>query len=536
MHYRLYGVLATALASAAAFAQTTSLHRVAGFGGDTTSASILNGGAAFGTSMRVVNGSMKGQRAYIATALGTSEVGTLSTSSTGQGSSAVQFFNGTIATGVYQVYPGTGGTPLRAFRYVAGSHTSEDLGDFGLQGSSLSPTTTLINAVRGSEIIGAMSKHTSAANLGLRAFRSYSDGSLVDLGTLGNSSTGVGSSTAHVFSNDGSTVYGVSTKYVSNVNQGSKAFYAVAGEQMRELVTPNAGLSIFGRVRVLANGKIAATSTSGRLLVWAGNNTSALEQTIGTNAAITHTDSASNMYIMTRPTTSQYSAWVVGNQSLTPLRIGSSTSSVRVAAVGNAAGRVVGESVNTPQQTVAFRFSLLNGYEELGHLGATSSGLTYSSAKLELDNGLVVGDSRLGNFGMRGFYWESGVGMQSIGTLGTTSAGFGFSTISGKLNFNQVYGQSDLYVNGVGQGRRAIVWSKFAGLRYVGDLFSADDSAGWVFTLITGASADGWVTGYGVKDGIRQAYRFQMQFMTPEPSTMIGLAVGGLALLRRKRK
>lgn len=537
MHYRLYGAIATVLASAGALAQTTSLHRVAGFGGDTTSASIVNGGASHGTSMRVINGAMKGQRAYIATAQGTSEIGTLSTGSTGQGESSIRLFNGTVAAGVYRAFTGSTGTQMRAFRYVVGSQLAQDIGDFGVQGSNLGPTSLLINAVRGSEFVGAMSKHTSAANLGLRAFRASGGGTLVDLGTLGTTSTGAGSSVAHAFSNDGLTVYGVSTKYVGGTNQGSKAFYAVAGDQMRELATPTASLSISGTpIKVLANGKIAATSTNGRLIVWAGNNSaSALEQTVGTGATIVHNDSDSNIFLRTG-TTNSYGSWVVSNQSLTPFRIGSSASSVRITSGGNAAGRVVGESVNTPLQTVAFRFSIINGYEELGHLGATSAGLTYSSAKLELDNGLVVGDSRYGNFGMRGFYWESGVGMQSIGTLGTDSAGNGFSTISGKLNFNQVYGQSDLYVNEVNQGRRAIVWSKFAGLRYVGDLFSADDSAGWVFTLITGASADGWVTGYGVKDGIRQAYRFQMQFMTPEPSTIIGLAVGGIALLRRKRK
>jgi len=55
--------------------------------------------------------------------------------------------------------------------------------------------------------------------------------------------------------------------------------------------------------------------------------------------------------------------------------------------------------------------------------------------------------------------------------------------------------------------------------------------SGWVLIQAQAINDNGWITGYGQIDGEAHAF-----LLTPEPATLSLLALGGLAVLMRRRK
>lgn len=86
-------------------------------------------------------------------------------------------------------------------------------------------------------------------------------------------------------------------------------------------------------------------------------------------------------------------------------------------------------------------------------------------------------------------------------------------------------------------GHEAFLWDPHHGMRSLRDVLIADcalDLTGWWLTAATGVSADGrTVVGYGTNpDRVTEAWLA----VIPEPATLSFLALGGLAVLRRRRR
>ena len=167
----------------------------------------------------------------------------------------------------------------------------------------------------------------------------------------------------------------------------------------------------------------------------------------------------------------------------------------------NAAGQVAGESshfdVNGNERGL-FVFLWSNGVmRNLGGLG-TDAGGTGSSAFRALNAaGQVVGysdayDAQGNSQGAKAFLWSNGV-MRNLGSLGTDGSGQGYSDALAINAAGQVAGQSQYYINGADQGRRAFLWSNGT-LLNLGSL--GTDGAGYGFSGASDLNAAGQVAGY----------------------------------------
>ena len=190
----------------------------------------------------------------------------------------------------------------------------------------------------------------------------------------------------------------------------------------------------------------------------------------------------------------------------------------------NASGLVVGQGIdpNNAARNVGMVYdSATNTTFEVGSLAGMNGALAFSVSNA----GHVVGSAMLNQGSGTPFIWTQGGGMMAIplavGTSqgsarGVNSSGWVVGNDSSAFSIpflydgNQTYRIGDLIVNGGG-------W----------DLLSNTSSSA------LGISDNGIITGTGVLNGNVHAYAL---VPVPEPATLAGLAIGALALLRKRKK
>jgi len=176
----------------------------------------------------------------------------------------------------------------------------------------------------------------------------------------------------------------------------------------------------------------------------------------------------------------------------------------------------------------AFRWTAARGMVGLGEL---PGGATWSRASgVSADGRVVVGTSPSAAFpNGEAFIWTEETGMVGLGTLGSTSS-WQSEAYAASANGSVVVGLSSGY---------AFIWDRMHGMRNLRDVLTDEcglDLTGWG-TLIsaTGVSHDGLTIvgrGHGPSPGYSEAF----VAVVPEPATLSLLALGGLAMLRRRRQ
>ena len=239
---------------------------------------------------------------------------------------------------------------------------------------------------------------------------------------------------------------------------------------------------------------------------------------------------------------------------------------------------VVGRSY-TLSEGAAFRWTATSGMSDIGNLGGVEGAppAPYSCAYgVSADGSVVVGGSYSPS-GFEAFTYSETTGMVGRGDLaggdfhsyfrgvsadGRVAVGFSYSAFGGEavrwtqdtgmvglgsLAGGQFYGDA-LAVSGdgsvvVGVGResssseyQAFMWDETHGMRNLQSVLVGYglDLTGWTLSEAPGISADGLtIVGFGWNpDGNREAWMATL----PEPATLSLLALGGLALIRRRRK
>jgi probable HAF family extracellular repeat protein len=182
---------------------------------------------------------------------------------------------------------------------------------------------------------------------------------------------------------------------------------------------------------------------------------------------------------------------------------------------------------------------------ELEDLGTDENGITSVAAHGINMSGTIMGNAdKYDNYifkGMRAVRWDGGGGtdVTELGILNADSAGM-TETIAHAINEDGIIvGYADQYDGDTLLGRRAVYWDDDGIAVDLNTLIDPD--SGWVLLEAQGISNNGWISGVGMYDpdgveGTDVAYERLFLLQVPEPATLSLLVVGGLALLRRKRK
>ena len=221
----------------------------------------------------------------------------------------------------------------------------------------------------------------------------------------------------------------------------------------------------------------------------------------------------------------------------------------------------------------AFRWTQTDGMVNLGNLAGGSSSW---AAAVSADGSVVVGAGDSLNFQTQAFRWTQNGGMVGLGTIPggpsvsfaravsadgrvvvgaigapTPVEAFRWTESDGMVGLGHLPGgesESDAYgVSGdgsivVGSGmddsvseHRAFIWDEAHGMRYLGDVLVEDyhlDMGSWVLHEALAISSDGrTIVGWG-RHGDVAAEGFIVRL--PEPTTLLLLALCGLAMMRRR--
>jgi uncharacterized membrane protein len=192
-------------------------------------------------------------------------------------------------------------------------------------------------------------------------------------------------------------------------------------------------------------------------------------------------------------------------------------------------GSVIVGAGNYFTQRQAFRWTQATGMTGLGFLASNNP---FSRANSVTSDGKIVvgyGGNNAGH--TEAFSWnESGGGMTGLGFLPGGGYYSEARAVSGDGSI--IVGRSD-----TASGDAAFIWDASHGMRNLKDIMVNEfglDLTGWTLDWAYGVSDDGSViTGTGFNPA---GYSEGWVLTTPEPATLSLLALGGLALLRRRMK
>jgi uncharacterized membrane protein len=178
----------------------------------------------------------------------------------------------------------------------------------------------------------------------------------------------------------------------------------------------------------------------------------------------------------------------------------------------------------------------------LGNLGTTASGVTQGQAVAINAAGTAVGqmekyDIAHNDKGTRAVRWDAaGTDATELGILGTDGNGWTDAAAEAINTAGIAVGWANEYLAGSLVGTRAVYWGSNGVAVDLNTLI--DPNSGWTLEKATAVSDTGWIAGIGLYDpdgaGGADAYERLFSLQIPEPASMVLLALGGLALLKRR--
>ncbi|MCJ7542951.1 MAG: DUF3466 family protein [Phycisphaerae bacterium] len=365
-------------------------------------------------------------------------------------------------------------------------------------------------------VVGSARKFVDAQSMGPRAVRWDPNGIVTELGDLGTAVGGYTSASANAINAFGTAV-GDARKYVGGDYRGIRAVrWDATGTSATEL----GGLGGFydGAGDINASG----TAVGG-----CGKYVNGIDQ--GFRAA----------------------RWEAGGTAGTELGdLGTDPSGVAYANANaiNGTGTAVGDcwkyadGISVGTRAVRWEAGGTAG-TELDNLGTDPSGVTTALAWAINDPGTAVGYARKyvsGVFqGTRAVRWEAdGTPATELAKLGTDPNGFTEAGANAINAFGTAVGQASKYISGSLLGDRAVLWELDGDAVDLSELI--DPNSGWTLTDASYISDTGWIVGEGMFDpdgaGGYDAYERLYLLQIPDPATISLLALGGLAVLWRRRK
>ena len=175
----------------------------------------------------------------------------------------------------------------------------------------------------------------------------------------------------------------------------------------------------------------------------------------------------------------------------------------------------------------AFRWKQATGMVGLGDL--SGDGFYSRAEDTSSDGSIMVGQSDSG-IGREAFLWREGVGMMGLGDL--PGGSYYSSAIGVSAGGSIVVG-----LGSSASGDEAFIWDEPRGMRNLREVLTEQchlDVTGWTLKYATDVSDDGMtIVGYGINPGGDwEAWRA----VVPEPATLSLLALGGSAVIRRRRQ
>jgi len=405
----------------------------------------------------------------------------------------------------------------RAVRWDSGGAPATELGNIGTDDTGR--TDAYVYAVNDANTaVGYARMYTAENYLGYRAVRWDAGGAATELGDLGTNSAGHTTARAYAV-NDANTAVGWAQKYVDGSDLGWRA------------VRWDGGGSAATELGNLGTGGTGGTGAR----AYAVNDA---------NTAVGY----ANKFVAGRYRGERAVRWDAGGTAPTELGI------LGLDIWGETSAYAF--AVNNSNTAVGWTEKYVDGSyrgkravrwddgrtaaTELGHIGASPTGETATYAYAVNDANTAVGYAAKYIDGIwrgsRAVRWDGGgTAATELGNLGIGSDGFTAARALAVSNANTAVGYAAKYVGGSGLGQRAVMWGPDGVAVDLNTLI--DPASGWTLTKACDISEDGlWVGGEGLYDpGSMPAYDRLWLIQVPEPATLSLLALGGLAMIRRRR-
>jgi len=410
----------------------------------------------------------------------------------------------------------------RGVRWYGDGTTATALGDLGTDGIG----ATYITAVAVNDAntaVGYAAKYVDGGKRGYRAVRWDSGGTAAtELGHLGTDPAGHTNASATAV-NDANTAVGYARRYVegSYGGLGTRAVRwdggGTAATELGHLGTDNG--ETYARANAVNNANTAVgyahiygdgNYLGRRAVRWGGGGTAATELD----------------HLGTKANGETYARAVAVNDVNTA--VGSAEKFVDGVYLGPRAVRW--ESGGTAAT-------------ELDHLGTYPSGDTYARALAVNDANTAVGYAYKNvdgiHLGHRAVRWDGGgTAATELGHLGTDAAGHTKAHAYAVSDANTAVGYAWTFVDGSYAGDHAVMWGPDGGAVDLNTLIDPDVE--WTLTQAKAISENGlWIAGVGMFDpdgaGPWVPYERLWVMQIPEPGAVTLLALGALALIRRRR-